>query len=479
VWSAVTGEDLPGFDRFGLPDPPAPGKETSALVAEVIDAILHRIWRRPEIGALALAAMLRPLVPVRPDASLWIDGAPASGKTTIATLIMAGWQQSAGAWGSGVPGSAMSTAASIESALSQAPIWVVDDLAPSSDPNEAARREAVVSNMIRGSFNGAGRERMTRDMKTQRSLRPRAQAIFTSENPLSVSSAESRTIGISMGPDEWLPDMAADGRLGGYALLCEIRGRSNAAALMVAACARAMAEQIAANGYAETRKLFLDGIRGFEETMLLSVWQGDGSQRRAAQNAIGIWSGVMAAVPLLATQTERSDVMEHTVNAICAASHAQSQAARLATPGAALISGLRVALAQQACHLTDLAGGIEKLPKLDGVEPYGTSIGWGHGPGGLRGGGPKIGHVQVKSGVAYAVLEPAAAFEAARKAGGLPGGQKAKASWRAAWNEGLCSGWSRQTSSAYFARIRGESMVPVPLHLLVPSLGAVDDDGAA
>jgi hypothetical protein len=474
VWSSITAADLPGYDRFGLPDPPAK-EEAQAIVAEVVDALLHRIWRRPEIGAAVLGAMLRPLVPgLRPQAPLWLDGAPKSGKTTVASAIVAGWQTRAGAWGEGVPGSAMSTAASIEAALSMAPIWVIDDLAPSSDQNEAARREAVIENMIRGTYNGAMRERRTRDMKAQRSMRPRAMTIITSENPLTTESATSRTIAISMGLDEWLPSTASDGRLGGYALLCEIRDKTNAAALMVAACAQAMAERVAVDGYATVRQYFEQSMSIFEEELLNRFWAGEGADRRAAHCAVDMWVGTLVLKPLM-SDADFLRAYDGVLDALSRASLAQSVAARRATPGAALIVGLRVALASGGCHLTDAKGGVDDLPLLDGHRLGGTLVGWGHGGGSLRPGGPRVGYVTVRRGVAYAVLEPTAAFDAARKAGGIPHGTKAKASWRAAWNEGLADGWSRQSLGSYTARIRSEDMVPVPLSVLVPSLGCSED----
>jgi hypothetical protein len=205
------------------------------------------------------------------DLVLWLlDGNKGTGKSVLASAVMAGFQARPGVWSEDrLPGSAGSTAAANEHLRAVMPIHVVDDLAPSTDEHAARRQEAAVANGIRGSFNCTGRDRMTSGMKAQRSFIPKAVTIYTAENGLDAASAVGRTLRLRVGPDIFLPDTDAEGRLGGFALLQDLRDRTNAPARMIAWVAQQIAERIATggwravrDGFENERKLRLEEARG-------------------------------------------------------------------------------------------------------------------------------------------------------------------------------------------------------------------------
>lgn len=224
VRSGVDSADLAGFSQFGIG-----GREghknlhwedsfnawSSQAKKDFEDLrelyIDSGAWRDPAVSALVICAMFRPIVPVfepvmNPRSTLFLYGSSGSGKTMTAKHIMAAWAAEGSDWSSNLPGSAESSRASMEKATSMSPIWAIDDLAPSVSQRQAEQQESAVADVVRSTFNAQAKQRMRRDMTTQKALTPRSQLLVTAENELSVSSASQRLIPIFLRRGSLNPD---------------------------------------------------------------------------------------------------------------------------------------------------------------------------------------------------------------------------------------------------------------------------------
>lgn len=211
---------LPHFESFGiggwgvnLPDPdfkdPIFLRQVLADVTRLMDLYIHSgAWTDRRVAATVLLTGIRPVFPARPKSTLFIMGEKGRGKSMTARYIMAFWANDRTSWVEALPGSANDTEASIENAMGHAPIWVLDDLAPSTNGRQAQLQEAKIENVIRAQFNAAGRGRMKADMTTRRSSAPMAQLIITAENEISTPSARERMVPIEIGKGALSSDTA-------------------------------------------------------------------------------------------------------------------------------------------------------------------------------------------------------------------------------------------------------------------------------
>ncbi|XKH58616.1 hypothetical protein LG293_16320 (plasmid) [Citricoccus nitrophenolicus] len=171
------------------------------LGALITAYVKNRPWVDPGVAAVALCAGLRPCIPVRPRATIFLVGGKGSGKSWTAERAMSFWERfdhadkSRAHWLDGtLPGSAKDTIAFVENAVSKTPIWVVDDLAPSSSARQSESENAKLEDLTRNIFNNASKGRMNADMTTRRSNAPMAQLIITAENDLQVPSVRERLV---------------------------------------------------------------------------------------------------------------------------------------------------------------------------------------------------------------------------------------------------------------------------------------------
>lgn len=211
--ATVTGigeQLLPGASNFGVIDSyrfeeddearlhPLPSQQIDEIEREVIQQMFDAFidfgpWEDDSYGAIVLAAGLRPVAVKRNMLTMYFLGEPGSGKTWTAGCLMAFWQAWAGAWAT-LPASAKDTAAATESALSMAPIWGVDDWAPSPNANTATADEERMGTIVRSVHNGVGKRRSSATMSARETFDPVSMLIITAENELSVGSARERTI---------------------------------------------------------------------------------------------------------------------------------------------------------------------------------------------------------------------------------------------------------------------------------------------
>ncbi|AUI52931.1 hypothetical protein [Arthrobacter crystallopoietes] len=170
-------------------------EEVARDFRKVVDTyIFSEAWTEPATAALVLAAGLRPAVPLRPRATCYIYGPKGGGKSWTAQAMMYFWARNRSDWQDQLPGSAKDTFAFLEKVVSLTPIWVVDDLAPSTSKRQAESETAKLEDLTRAIFNNASKGRMNFDMTSMKSNKPISQLVITAENELTTASVKERLI---------------------------------------------------------------------------------------------------------------------------------------------------------------------------------------------------------------------------------------------------------------------------------------------
>ncbi|WP_138418760.1 hypothetical protein [Sinomonas gamaensis] len=191
------GEDIPVADWDSQTYRDMVAADIREVVAHYVDS---GAWTDPATGVLVMCMGLRPVLPIRPNSTGYFWGPKGKGKSFTAHRCMQFWAASPGRdWIDKLPGSASDTAAYMEKAVSMAPIWVVDDLAPSTSQRAADAGASKLEDLIRAVFNDSGKGRMNADMTARAQNRPMAQLIVTAENRLATASAMERTIPVAIG----------------------------------------------------------------------------------------------------------------------------------------------------------------------------------------------------------------------------------------------------------------------------------------
>jgi hypothetical protein len=199
----VLGSALTSAESFGVHDvytgpnftDPTGKHNLADDVRKLLDVYVDKSpWLDPKIAVTMLAIALRPAVPLPTSIAAYFVGAPQKGKSWSARQCMSFWQGRSGVWKHTLPGSASDTFATTESAVSKAPIWVVDDLAPSTDRRASEMQESKIGDLIRAVHNKLGKRRMNRDMTERETPTPMALTIFTAENESPVQSIRERVV---------------------------------------------------------------------------------------------------------------------------------------------------------------------------------------------------------------------------------------------------------------------------------------------
>jgi hypothetical protein len=205
VLPGVTDLVLPGAHKFALPATKAPGspewesqarEDLRRLRTQYLDA---SPWSNPALGAVVIAAGLRPVVPIKNSAVLYVQGPPGAGKSWTASHILS-FHQARRTWTEkSLPGSMKDTSTSVEQALARTNIWVMDDLSPSVSRRQNEIEQARAGDLIRSAFNGAPKRRSGPTLAAQETFVPKAVLIVTAENPHDVRSVRER--GLIVGVD--------------------------------------------------------------------------------------------------------------------------------------------------------------------------------------------------------------------------------------------------------------------------------------
>lgn len=208
----VTPQTFPGSNRFGFDDvSDIDARGVVAAIQAVSSVFLGRIPNtpaemqpiaRPEVGAIAMLAGIRIVLPERPHAVLYFYGPPGQGKSYLAGCVFAFVQRYPGAFKEGaLPGSAQDTLASTEFTLGRVPIWVMDDVAPKQSARASETQATVIEDLIRLVFNGQAKGRMeiqNGQFQQRPKSMPRALFMLTGEMEPQTPSIRQRTIMLSM-----------------------------------------------------------------------------------------------------------------------------------------------------------------------------------------------------------------------------------------------------------------------------------------
>jgi hypothetical protein len=446
----------------------------------VIDAYIRSdVFTDRSTAALVLGGALRPVVPLRPRATLFFYGPKGGGKSFAAQRMMGFWERRLGAWSDILPGTAADTIAYIEHCVAHTPIWVADDLAPSAVKSQAEADNAKLATMARNIFNNASKGRMTSNMKTRKPNKPMAQLIITAESELTTPSAKERLIPAYLGQGKLHPDRAVTDHLEKIANEDGVPASLTAHLIKYVLYAAANMD----GGWAAYVKQLRERDASLQDKatmMMKEMGASGGSLKRASTLA----ADVMISLDLLRKlayavdaprETKRlltdHELIKDLIGGVFAA-HVLNQGS---SPGKSLIRALSNLMGSGKAHLVSTS--IPELPPLIGdVDSNRTlnnmALGWVNNPaGGLRPGGPAIGFVVETATFGPLLMFTAdVAFNAAQS--GHPElvqhGQQAKVSWAAVWEEKLIpEDVTRRKSKTggFFNTWKIQGIVGVPISL--------------
>ncbi|MGO4230464.1 hypothetical protein AB4Y72_16570 [Arthrobacter sp. YAF34] len=449
--------DVPTLPMFGVGDmlegdfeDPEYREMVRKDFRDVVDAyITSGAWTDPGTAALVLGAALRPVLPLRPRATVYLWGPKGKGKSFSAKCMMYFWARRRANWQDQLPGSAKDTVAYIEMCVSRTPIWVVDDLAPSPVKRQAESEDAKLGDLTRSIFNNASKGRMNADMSSRKVYKPFAQLIITAENELTTPSAKERLIPAYLGHGRLSKSKEPTTRINQMSKEEGTQARFTSHLLRYI---RYLA--ITKPGGWETFYVRLEDMRttvqGFAETTMEERGATGGSLERATSLAADILV-VFDVLALFANELDMGPefagifalergIGKDLVALVCDA-HGES---KKSNPGISLVRALSSLLASGGAHL--ISGQNPTKPPIqdaDEDESFANhQLGWSVGngsDGALKPNGLKIGTVVSKGGQKIIVFDKDTAFNMAAEAYPkliLPG-QGGTSAWASVWDEGL------------------------------------------
>lgn len=464
-------------------------EEARANFRAIMDTYIHSgAWTDLSTATIVLTAALRPTVPVRPKASIYIYGSKGKGKGFTAENAMHFWARHRGDWHEELPGSAKDTLAAMENAVARTPIWVIDDLAPSPVRRQAEQEDAKLADITRAIFNNAAKLRMNPDMTAKKSNRPMTQLFMTGENELSTPSAKERLIPIYMGQGKLNHDNAPTDALNALALEHGTPARFTAQVIKYIRYAAASLP----GGWAAYVKS-MEGGRSQLKEQIKDLMTEFGARTGSKERTSTLASDVLLTFFVLENLARELDMgddfaeqflvdspMSMSVIQLITNAHAENQEA---APGISLVKALAALLASGEAHV--ISGDDPARAPIVGTERseamLNSRLGWvagGH-DGALRPSGKNIGTVvtimdknrQPQKVVLFAVDTAFAAAQAGHP-GLIPYGQKPTVGWRAAWEERLTPPFIKRNGesggkpkSTY--RHHGMSGVPIEVSVLL------------
>ncbi|MPV51018.1 hypothetical protein GCG21_13585 [Pseudactinotalea sp. HY160] len=493
------GDDmLAGASNFGVVPPAADVdwmEQARADLRDVMDVYIDSgAWTDPKMASTILAIALRPAIPVRPSTVAYFVGARRSGKSFSASHVMSFWHPSPGTWGGDhLPGSAKDTIASMEHSVAHANIWVSDDLAPSTDRNQASREEAAMGDLIRSIHNGTGKRRMNADMTARAVNNPRAVLIVTAENEPSVSSVSDRLVLLHFG-DGVLGDRSQTNRLE------EMLGHGGQPARLAGAFIRWHLWKAAQSpdGWAGMVTRVEDEIKECEAYAAQVISRSD---KGDASRHAGMAADVMISLVRLSQMADDLGMGREFTRRLAMAGLPALVAQQVASahdeqkgtsPGRRVLQAVGKLLSAGQAHVAALDD--PNYPPASGdneSDLINRQLGWVKQGGESRPLGPRIGWAVTTPDrhTPVILLDQVIAFDEAQRRypGLLPYGQKQATAWTSAWDERLTvpesSGWKRRSNgrslqptvrvSSGDQKVAG---VPVLRELLLNGVGDEDSD---
>ncbi|WP_422759093.1 hypothetical protein [Paenarthrobacter sp. C1] len=422
---------------------------------KIMDTYIHaKAWTDLSTATVVLAAALRPTIPIRPKATVYVWGPKGKGKSWTAECMMRFWARHRGDWHEELPGSAKDTAAAMENAVARTPIWVIDDLAPSAVRRQAEQEDAKLADITRAIFNNATKLRMNADMTVKKSNKPMTQLIMTGENELSTPSAKERLIPLYVGKGKLNQERTPTDAL-------------NTIASQYGTPARFTSQLIKYIRYAATTHpggwaAYVSALE-IARIQLKDQMSGLMKEMGAASGSLERTSTLAADVMLtffilenLARELDMDDEfieqfavdgeMSMSVIQLVTNAHAENQQA---APGISLVKALAALLASGEAHV--ISGDDPSRPPIEGTEQseamVNSRLGWvvSGGDGSLRPSGKNIGTVVTVKNRAtqeyhkVVLFSSDTAFSAAQKAypSLIQFGQGPTAAWSSVWDENL------------------------------------------
>lgn len=429
-------------------------EETRRNFRTIMNTYVHSgAWTDLSTATLAVVVPLRPTIPLRPKATVYIYGSKGKGKGFLAENMMHFWARHRGDWHEELPGSAKDTVAAMENAVARTPIWVIDDLAPSPVRRQAEQEDAKLGDITRAIFNNATKLRMNSDMTAKKSNKPMTQLIMTGENELSTPSVRERIIPIYMGKGKLHPDSAPTDALNDLALE---RGTPARFTFQLIKYIRYAATTCPGGWayYAKNLERARTQLKGQIKDLMTEMGAASGNKERISTLAADVLLTFFILENLARELDMDDDFVEQfavdgdmsmSVIQLVTNAHAENQQS---APGISLVRALAQLLASGEAHV--ISGDDPSRPPIEGTGEseamVNSRLGWAAGghDGALRASGKNIGTVvtlmdknrQPHKVVLFAVDT---AFNAAQNAHKdlVPFGQKPTVGWRAAWEEKL------------------------------------------
>ncbi|QNO38647.1 hypothetical protein H4J02_06555 [Protaetiibacter sp. SSC-01] len=453
---------LAGADRFGVDDSLGAEVLADAAALERLRSDLRRLldcyiesspWSAAT-AAINLAVGLRPAMPVPTHAVVYHHGPPQKGKTWSARQQLAFWQARPGTWQHSVTGSAGDTPAASEDAASRTPIWVLDDLAPSSDRRRAAAQEDATGSMVRAVHNESAKRRMAPDMTTRVVNEPIALLVVTAENEASIRSIGQRMLRVQY-----------DGLVSENILAMEtLNYRSTTASRVTAALIRYLMAEGRREGWRElVRQLQTTMADDWERARAVLVESGvkPESSTRAAGIAADLMLGLRGLEMLLRHIGMQDDANRFSWNegglyrslALHAAENAGDDVAP--SPGKGLLDSIRGVLRAGHAHIDNwdhpgqppagppASGSTHshaECPAPVGETSWNQLLGWHVEDDTWKPRGRRIGtvkHVKNKGWVVIIFDEEAFNLAQRQYPERLPHGTKSRSAWKDLWQSGL------------------------------------------
>jgi hypothetical protein len=442
---------LPGSSKFSLPDIKGDvmSEEWKQQVREDLATLYdHYItlapWNNINVAAVVMASGLRPSVPISCTTNLYVQGPPGQGKSWTVAQIMA-FHQERKTWNNkSLPGSMKDTGTSVEQALAQTNIWVMDDLAPSPDKKQNDMEQSKIGDIIRNVHNRTGKRRSGTELKAREMFTPKALLITTAENEHTINSVRDRAVILNLDKNSL--------REGTVDIMNEFRDNNRAPGRLMRASVQAIQFLAVANGWKEMHETLEEIKKAFTESArkVVSRVKVDGkSDTRHVDMAVDLMLG-LAPLNLLADMVgdekmlalfdpETKDNLPDRIAAVLQASF-QSQGEQ--TPGRAVLEAVRNLLAGGKAHILNASD--VSLPPLAGAnDGTNRALGWmTDGQGNLRPQGIAIGFITAASkdsAVDVIMLDQTNAFDTAQRhySSTLPPGTSSTTSFGSLWNEQL------------------------------------------
>ncbi|MGL5827742.1 MAG: hypothetical protein ACRCYU_23480 [Nocardioides sp.] len=492
--SGLTGDLLDSCERFGLRGDHGAAYDDPGFQAEIKDAIetyldyaiIRQPWADQRYAAAAIAAGIRPAIPMPNSAVLYCSGPPNSGKTFSSEVAAGFWQAYPGSLTKPL-GSAEDSPTFVELSMSRSLLWLHDDVAPSASKVKADNDAARAGTIVRFKFNGTAPGRATADRKIRSRNTPAALLILTAENELRAPSERQRALVC-----HYRKGVLNPSREPTDAILALLRRGDHQHSLapnrIILGLIARFRHEVAKRGWAQVQQEIRENISKASSRATQSMG-GEASATRhddkAADFNIGLgYLRVMARE--VGCEDWVLDAISRLQDGIIALAEDGRVASIASSPGQSLIEALRGALSRGrafVAHAEDSGRPPSDQPQVNQALGWSRTPGGNHGEWQHRNTGDQIGWLMYDEGEPFVMFDSRAAFNVAKFVYPdlILDGQTQASSWSSATSEGLglrrllAGSRTVNTARKFVGGVR-RSGYPVPLASLFPDMAAGPPD---